>query len=98
MENDSIEKRFDRFQERCDEMVRSQARIGEGIELLAQVLSEIDLHQSALEDHVGTTLVGSIEEMRAELTRLSNRLDALEGALDVALHRVPDGSVRRSSL
>jgi len=85
MENDFIEQKFDLVAEKYEELIRSHNRVSDGISLITQVLSDIDLRQSAVEDHVGTTLVSGIDEMRVELRRLSERLDALEGRLDLVL-------------
>ena len=98
MENDFIEQKCEQVREQCDEWIRSQDRVCEGIGTVTQVLAEIDLRQSALEEHVGTTLVECIDEIRIELRRLSDRMDALEGRLEMVLGGELDGTVRRSRL
>ncbi len=95
MENEFIEQKFDLVAEKYEELIRSHNRVCDGIGLITQVLSDIDLRQSAVEDHVGTTLVASIDEMRTELRRLSERMDSIEGHLDRALEGERD-SVRIS--
>jgi hypothetical protein len=87
MDHDSLEQKIDLVAEQYDDLICSQDRICDGIGLISQVLSDIDLRQSAVEDHVGTTLVVSLSEIREELRRLSSRLDAMEGRLVIALER-----------
>lgn len=87
MDHDSIEQKIDQVVERYDDLLCSHDRVCEGIGLIMQALSDIDLRQSAVEDHVGTTLVVSMSEIREELRRLSSRLDTIEGRLAIALDR-----------
>ena len=87
MENDSIEQKIDLVAERYNDLICSHNRVCDGIGLITTVLSDIDLRQSAVEDHVGTTLVAGINEIKEELRRLSSRLDAMEGRLVIALDR-----------
>lgn len=98
MENDLIGQKADQEREQCEDLAHSQNRVCEGICLITQVLTEIDLRQSAVEDHVGITLVECIDEMRIELSRLSDRMDALEGHLAPVLVREQESTDRRSSL
>lgn len=90
MDNDSIEQKIDLVAERYSDLICSHNRVCDGIGLIMQVLSDIDLRASAVEDHVGTTLVTSIDEIKEELRRLSSRLDAMEERL-VAPDGEPDG-------
>ncbi len=87
MDHESIEQKIDHVAERYNDLICSQNRVCDGIGLITQVLSDIDLRQSAVEDHVGTTLVESMNEIKEELRRLSSRLDAMEGRLVIALDR-----------
>jgi hypothetical protein len=91
MDHDSIEQKIDLVAERYNDLIGSHNRVCDGIGLITQVLSDIDLRQSAVEDHVGTTLVASINEIKEELRRLSSRLDAMEGRLVIALDGEHDG-------
>lgn len=91
MDHDSIEQKIDLVAERYNDLICSHNRVCDGIGLITQVLSDIDLRQSAVEDHIGTTLVASINEIKEELQRLSSRLDAMEGRLVVALEGEHDG-------
>jgi tetrahydromethanopterin S-methyltransferase subunit G len=85
MDNDSIDQKIDLVAEKYNELIGSHNRVCDGIGLITQVLSDLDLRQSAVEDHVGTTLVVSINEIKEELLRLSTRLDAIEEKLTRAL-------------
>jgi hypothetical protein len=91
MDHDSIEQKIDLVAEQYNDLICSHNRVCDGIGLITQVLSDIDLRQAAVEDHVGTTIVASINEIREELRRLSSRLDAMEGRLVIALDGEPDG-------
>ncbi len=97
MENDSIGQNVDQEREQCEDQARSQNRVCEGIGQLTPVLAEIDVRPSAVKDHGGITLLECIDEMRTELCRLSDRLDALEGHLEGALVREQESTLRRSS-
>ena len=87
MDNDSLGQKIDRVSQQYNDLICSHNRVCDGIGLITQVLSDIDLRQSAVEDHVGTTLVVSMNEIKEELRRLSSRLDAMEGRLVIALER-----------
>ncbi len=87
MDHESIEQKIDHVAERYNDLICSQNRVCDGIGLIMQGISDIDLRQSAVEDHVGTTLVVSMNEIKEELRRLSSRLDAIEGRLVIALDR-----------
>lgn len=91
MDHDSIEQKIDLVSEQYCDLICSHRQVCEGIGLITQVLSDIDLRHSAVEDHVGTTLVVSIHEIKEELRRLSSRLDAMEGRLVIALDSEHDG-------
>lgn len=75
MDYDSIEQKIDLVAQQYNDILNAHT----------QTLSEIGLRQAALEDHVGTTLIASINEIKEELRRLSSRLDAMEGRLVIAL-------------
>lgn len=90
MDHDSIEQKIDLVAEQYSDLISSHHRVCDGIGLITQVLTDIDLRQSAVEDHVGTTLVVSMNEIKEELRRLSSRLDAMEGRLFIALDREHD--------
>lgn len=85
MDNDSIEQKIDLVAERSTDLISSHYLVCDGIGRIQNTLAEIDLRNSAVEDHIGTTLVASINEIKEELRRLSSRLDAMEGRLVVAL-------------
>jgi hypothetical protein len=91
MGHDSIQDKIELVSEQNNDLICSQREICEGIGLIMQVVSDIELRHSAVEDHVGTTLVVSINEIREELRRLSSRLDAMEGRLVIALESEHDG-------
>ncbi len=81
MDNDSIEHTIDLVAQQYSELIQNHA----------QTLTEISLRQAAIEDHVGTSLVSTMLEIREELRRLSSRLDAMEGRLAIALESEHDG-------
>lgn len=91
MGNDSIDQKIDLVAQQYADLLSVNHQVSEGIESIHEILSELDLRSIAVEDHIGSTLVASIDEIREELRRLSSRLDAMEGRVAVAIDDGQDG-------